>query len=92
MYRGSTFLLWKDYRVHCPAIKGLLRARYDALANLSLAGSSTATIDLLLELVDAIRLAYVGNITIVNGRSRRVAVTDALASKVALGTLACLPA
>lgn len=31
MYRGSSFLLQKDYRVHIPVVKELLQKKYDVL-------------------------------------------------------------
>ena len=34
MYRGSSFLLQKDYKVHVPVVKELLSKKYDALAGI----------------------------------------------------------
>ena len=34
MYRGSSFLLQKDYKVHIPVVKELLSNEYDALAGI----------------------------------------------------------
>lgn len=34
MDRGSSFLLQKDYRVHIPGVKELLKLRYDLLMGL----------------------------------------------------------
>lgn len=34
MYRGSSFLLQKDYKVHIPVVKELLSKKYDALAGI----------------------------------------------------------
>ena len=34
MYRGSSFLLQKDYRVHIPVVKELLSEKYDALVGI----------------------------------------------------------
>ena len=34
MYRGSSFLLQKDYRIHIPVIKELLNPMYDPLAGI----------------------------------------------------------
>ena len=33
MYRGSSFLLQKDYKVHIPVIEELLKEKYDFLVN-----------------------------------------------------------
>lgn len=34
MYRGSSFLLQKDYRIHIPVVKELLRNKYNPLARI----------------------------------------------------------
>ena len=34
MYRGSSFLLQKDYKVHIPVVKELLSKKYDALVGI----------------------------------------------------------
>ena len=34
MYRGSSFLLQKDYKVHIPVVKELLSEKYDVLARI----------------------------------------------------------
>lgn len=34
MYRGSSFLLQKDYKVHIPVVKELLSEKYDALVGI----------------------------------------------------------
>lgn len=34
MYRGSSFLLQKDYRVHIPIVKEILKPEYDGLAGI----------------------------------------------------------
>jgi hypothetical protein len=46
----------------------------------------------ILELADAVRDAYCSQIRSVNGRRRVIEVTDALATKIILATLACVPA
>ena len=38
MYRGSSFLLQKDYRVHISVVKELLSEKYDALAGIDCIG------------------------------------------------------
>lgn len=34
MYRGSSFLLQKDYKIHIPVVKELLSDKYDTLAGI----------------------------------------------------------
>lgn len=42
MYRGSSFLLQKDYKVHIPVVKELLNEKYDVLSiNLNVSVSKT---------------------------------------------------
>ena len=41
MYRGSSFLLQKDYKVHIPVVKELLNEKYDVLAELTVSVSKT---------------------------------------------------
>ena len=42
MYRGSSFLLQKDYRVHISVVKELLSEKYDALAGIDCIGFKDA--------------------------------------------------
>ena len=34
MYRGSSFIIWKDYQIHIPTIRTLLEQQYRPLRNL----------------------------------------------------------
>ena len=36
MYRGSSFLLQKDYRVHIPVVREILSKKYDSLAGIEM--------------------------------------------------------
>ena len=48
MYRGSSFLLQKDYKVHIPVVKILLEKKYDPLVGISAEGlTEDANLDLL---------------------------------------------
>ena len=94
MYRGSTFLLQKDVQIHRLVVRELLQPRYDWLRGYrpGAAGTDTRAIREMLDLVDRIRAAYCGQIRAVEGRDCEIYVSDALATKIILGTLACLPA
>ena len=85
---------WKDFRIHRLVVREVLRPRYDwLLAFQPTSTSRTAeAIREILRLADAVRDAYSSQITSVNGRRRVIEVTDALATKVMLATLACVPA
>ena len=94
MYRGSTFLLWKDFRIHRLAVREVLRPTYDLLLAFrptSVRGA-TGAIRQILVLANSIRNAYCNQIRSVNGRWCVIEVTDTLATKVILATLACVPA
>jgi hypothetical protein len=94
MYRGSSALLWKDYKIHLPAISELLAPNYDTLWNLHLDGAcrDDATAELIVSLSQALRDTYRQQITEVDGRHRDFEATDTLITKVLLGTIGCTPA
>ena len=84
MYRGSSFLLQRDYTVHEQTIDVLHSERFAALWELEIGANPTDEqyADLVLQAADAVRSSYepFGN------------ASDALVTKVLPGTLACLPA
>jgi hypothetical protein len=94
MYRGSSFLLWKDFRIHRFAVRELLQPRYDPLLGLrpDSRRQSAEAVPRILALADAIRDTYCGHVGTINGRRVTVEVTDTLTTKIILGTLACIPA
>jgi hypothetical protein len=94
MYRGSSFLLQKDYRIHTYAVRELLKPKYDLLLRLDFDSPrrTEAALEPLLALVSALRDAYVGHISVINGSREEVNVTDTLTTKIVLGTLGCTPA
>lgn len=84
MYRGSGFLLHRDYTVHKRTVEALFSQRFSELWKHEIgahAGDSEYT-PLVLEAVTAVRESY---------RSLGEA-SDTLVTKVLLGTLACIPA
>lgn len=94
MYRGSSFLLQKDYKIHKYAIAVLLEPKYHPLWNLDLDDSfnSSRLADLIFNLKDEIIKAYVENISEINGLAKQVNVTDTLLTKILMGTMGCTPA
>ena len=94
MYRGASFLLWKDYKIHKYAIKELFRDKYDELWHLDYAKirNREHTAILLLKLSEKLRSIYISHVKIVNNKRQQVKVTDTLVSKILLGTMACTPA
>lgn len=90
MYRGSSFLLWKDYRIHAVVVEKLLENRHFQEFNFSTI--EDADLDKIIDLTNWIRDWYRESIRTVNGEARSVNVTDTLVTKIILGTLACIPA
>lgn len=85
MYRGSSQLLQKNYRVHNGILKIILQKEYSELFDLGFdnVGTTRSTIRLIFDLVQELRHAY---------SSIGVSPTDTLVTKVLLGTLGCIPA
>jgi len=81
MYRGSSFLLQKDYKIHIPIIQVLMENKYECLSAVSAEKLlSQETQNLVLELKERMIDSY--------GQK----ITDTLATKILLGTLGCTPA
>jgi hypothetical protein len=89
MYRGSSFLLWKDYTIHRPAVLVLLRREFVPLWNLNVARLDDSGISLILALADALKAEYEKNAS-VDGESRKP--SNILITKILLGTVGCTPA
>ena len=93
MYRGSTFLLWKDYKIHAPAVSVLIDPEYGALWETNaIPHRIDERITLVVKLSTAIANSYQQNIRFVRGKQRQVAPTNTQITKTLLGTLACAPA
>lgn len=88
MYRGSSGLLWKDYKIHCGAIEILRNhshLKFDSIGEMR-------DVDEILYLVSELKGCY-SQITYMKGEEEKViSSTDTLISKVILGSLGCLPA
>ena len=91
MYRGSTFLLQKDYRVHIPIIKILQEDKYDTLHAISAEGlMEEKNLKLIEDIVLRIRKAY-ANEKPPTGKKTNDA-SDTLVTKILLGVFGCVPA
>lgn len=54
MYRGSSFLLQKDYRIHIPVIKEILKRKYDVLCGIKcIKYKREENLDLLFSLIES---------------------------------------
>lgn len=91
MYRGSSFLLQKDYKVHTPVVRIIMEKRYDPLMGISAEELiKDENLTLLEEVSDRIRKAYADERPSFEGMINNA--TDTLVTKILLGTLGCVPA
>ncbi len=90
MYRGSSFLLWKDYLIHREVVRKILTMT--RLRNIDFSQPNEQVISDVIEFVAWIKSWYQKNISQVNGQETTVNVTDTLATKILLGTIGCIPA
>jgi hypothetical protein len=94
MYRGSSFLLQKDYLIHRRVISQLFNSRYKSLWNLDFddEDKDEQNIKLILDLARDLKKTYQNTIKVVDGKSKIVNPTDTLVTKILLGTMGCCPA
>lgn len=91
MYRGSSFLLQKDYKVHIPVVKIIMEEKYQPLMGISAEELiKVDKLELLEEVSDRIRKAYGEEQPSFEGTVNKA--TDTLVTKILLGTLGCVPA
>ena len=89
MYRGSSFLLQKDYKVHNEAVEMLLNKKYDSLRGASLEDlKKDETLTLLFELKSELNEIYSKE----KPKNAKEGVTDTLLSKIIMGVFGCCPA
>ena len=93
MYRGSSFLLQKDYKIHIFAVNTLLDSRYNSLWNCNVdVKLNDDFINLVMKAKKDISKSYIDNIVLVNNKEANINVTDTLITKIMLGTFGCVPA
>jgi len=90
MYRGSSFLLWKDYLIHKEVVEHLLKNKQ--LQKLNFTDTTNEEIEEIFDLILWVKNWYQNNIHFVNGKKKKINVTDTLATKIILGALGCVPA
>ena len=91
MYRGSSFLLQKDYKIHIPVVEIILEEKYAPLLGITAEGlMEDGKLDLLEDVSDRIRRAYANEQPSFEGVTNNA--TDTLVTKILLGTLGCVPA
>lgn len=92
MYRGSSFLLQQDYKVHSKVVDIILDKKY---ANLFGAACEDIDLDLLIEVSERIRSEYGTireHVNEVLGKVVKGKISDTLVTKVLMGTFGCAPA
>lgn len=91
MYRGSSFLLQKDYKVHIPVVEIILEEKYAPLLGITAEGlMEDDKLDLLEDVSAKIRQAYANEQPSFEGVTNNA--TDTLVTKILLGALGCVPA
>ena len=93
MYRGSSFLLQKDYKVHIPVVKELLSKKYDALAGIECIDFRKESNQRLLHDIDLFLEQYYDKIRReVKAQELKNQLSFTLITKILMGTLGCVPA
>ncbi len=95
MYRGSSFLLQRDYKIHTPVVEELLKDKYDTLANIN--WNETTDVDTKLDLLDSLVEAINGYYAEVRKSispdlKNKDDISNVLLTKILMGTLGCAPA
>lgn len=91
MYRGSSFLLWKDYLIHKEVVTKLISVR-EQFQDISFSEIDDEVLSEIICLYDWIENWYAENVGLVNGENRNTKPTAVLVTKIMLGTLGCIPA
>ena len=93
MYRGSSFLLQKDYKVLSPIVEEVLKPEYDCLFGLACADLRESEIQDRLENLNKYIAKHFEPIRDeVAGREVPTPVSPVLITKILMGTLGCVPA
>lgn len=91
MYRGSSFLLQKDYKIHIPVVNIIQESKYDALHGISAQDlCRDENLMLLDEISCRIKACYAEEQPSFDKTVNNA--TDTLVTKILLGTLGCVPA
>ena len=93
MYRGSSFLLQKDYKVLSPIVEKVLKPEYDCLFGVACVGLREDEVqDRLEKLRNYIAEHFRPIRNEVAGREVPTPVSPVLVTKILMGTLGCVPA
>jgi len=94
MYRGSSALLWKDYKIHRFAISKLLEPKYKSLWHLDPRDSNCDgdITELIVSLSEDLKQIYREHFKTVKGKKKDRQPSQILITKILLGTVGCTPA
>lgn len=92
MLRGSSFLLWKDYKVHIPAVKEMMKPEYDCLQGVACQDFMNENVQVAWEKLDNALIEYYENVRNRVRENTKQEISSVLRSKILLGTLGCTPA
>ena len=93
MYRGSCFILQKDYKVHTPIVEKILKPEYDCLFGLACTDLRNDDVRAqYTKLYDYISYYFHRIREEVRGRAVASSVSPVLITKILMGTLGCVPA
>ena len=93
MYRGSSFLLQKDYKVLTPVVEEVLKPEYDCLFGVACVGLREDEVQARLKELGDYIAEHFGLIRDeVAGREVPTPVSPVLITKILMGTLGCVPA
>ena len=93
MYRGSSFLLQKDYKIYIPVVKELLNEKYDALVGIRCEDLKKKNNQKLLqEITSFLNIYYDGIRHKVKETKIKNKLSDTLITKILLETIGCVPA
>lgn len=93
MYRGSSFLLQKDYTVHIPVVRELLKPEYNSLAGIECSElKSERNQQLLLDINEFLTNYYDKIRHEVKEQELKNQLSFTLITKILMGTLGCVPA
>jgi len=91
MYRGSSFLLQKDYKIHIKAVEIILRPKYNSLLGIKCKDyiEDPANLELLFELSNKLK-EYYNQVRLTVKRSVKQDMSNVLITKILMGTLGCV--
>ena len=93
MYRGSSFLLQKDYKIHIPVVEEILKEKYDCLFGLECSEMKTREVQIRLSEIETFLIEYYDGIRKqVKEKKVKNKLSITLITKILMGTFGCVPA